>query len=156
MKEEVVTTTVYIAEDGKRFTEKNDCEKYEKEVLALKKNVKYFRVYHNPDLTEKGTLDSIMLVAVYCTNLCHADIVENWCVKNRNLPILGESVQGYGFQRHFDVSESTEEEFMSFEKDKSIDKVWRTPYMTEQHFLSPVKVEGYPEPFNYMEAWRFK
>lgn len=156
MKEEVLTTTVYIAEDGKRFMEKSDCEKYENDVLKIKDDIKYFRVYYNPDLTEKGTLDSIMLVAVYCTNLCHADIVEFWCVKNKNMPILGESVQGWGFQRYFEVRESTEEEFMSFEKGKSINKVWRTPYMTEQHFLSPVKVDGYPEPFNYMEAWGFK
>ena len=153
MKEEVVTTTVYIAEDGKRFTEKNDCEKYEKEVLALKKSVGYFKVLHNPDLTETGCMQGAFLVAVYCNNLCHRDVVENWCVNQKGMKILGEGVQGYGFQRHFVIVASSEKEYLSFTEGKKMDS---RIYMTGQVFLSPVEIAGYPKPFNYMEAWKFK
>ena len=153
MKEEVVTTTVYIAEDGKRFTEKSDCEKYEKEVLALKKNIKYFKVLCNPDLTETGCMQGALLVAVYCRNLCHRDVVENWCVKQKGMEILGEGVQGYGFQRHFVIANSSEKEYLSFKEGNKMDS---RIYMNEQLFLSPVEVAGYPKPFNYMEAWNFK
>ena len=153
MKEEVVTTTVYIAEDGKRFAEKNDCEKYEKEVLVLKKHVQYFKVLCSPDLTETGCMQGAFLVAVYCRNLCHRDVVENWCVKQKGMAILGEGVQGYGFQRHFNIVASTEDEFLSFKEGKKMDG---RIYMDGQVFLSPVEVAGYPKPFNYMEAWNFK
>ena len=156
MKEEEVTSKVYIADDGKRFLDRDECLNYEKNVLKLKKDIKYFKVYHNPDLTEKGTLECVMLIAVYSNHGNHADIVENWCVVNKKLPILGESVQGWGFQRHFCVNEATEDEFFAFAKDKPIDKVWSRPYMSEQHFLSPIAVEGYPAPFDYMKAWKFK
>ena len=45
---------VFIAEDGKEFLSENACKSYEKEVLAEKKNIRYYKVSYEPDVTEKG------------------------------------------------------------------------------------------------------
>lgn len=156
MKEETVTKTVFIADDGKEFIDKTECEEYEKKVADLKKHMKYFKVMASPDLTETGYLQCAYFVAVYSRQYCHADIVENWCVKEMHWPILGESVQGYGFQRHFSVSESTEREYFAHKDGDCLGQFTRIPYMKGRYLLSPKEIDGYPEPFDYMKAWKFK
>ena len=152
MKEEVITKKVYVADDGKEFIDKEECEKYEEKMADLKKHMKYYCVRHCPDLTETGYFQYITFVAVYSTHYEHQSIVEEWCVKTKKWSILGPSVMGYGFQRHFAISESNEEEFISFKKGQKV----YSCYMEDQILLSPKKIEGYTEPFDYMNEWGFK
>ena len=153
MKEEIKTLKVFIANDGKEFTSEQDCKKYEEGVLKDKKNIKYFEVRHRPDLTETGCLQECLFVAVLSTNYYHDCIVYNWCVKEKGFPILGEGVQGYGFQKHFSVSASTEEAFFASQKGRKISSMcWDDGRV----FLSPKAVEGFPEKFDYIKKWGFK
>ena len=65
---------------------------------------------------------------------------------------LGESVMGYGFQPHFNVSEVSKEEY-----EECPATVWGgTPMKSERIFLSPKQVDGFPENIDYMKEWRFK
>lgn len=74
MKEDTELKKIFIAEDGKKFYDKEECISYEKEI----KNTRYFRIIHSPDLTEgKGYYrmffvkcnfgnESSMFVEQYC------------------------------------------------------------------------------------------
>ena len=140
MREE--TKKVFVADDGKVFVDKAECEKYE----SFKKDIKYFKVMANPDLTETGCMQNTYCVAVYSKHFCHRHIVENWCVQEMHWPILGVSVMGYGFQEHFTILPSTEKEYF----------LPNGNYMEGSYLLSPIAFDGYPEPFDYMTAWGFK
>lgn len=50
MKE--ITTVVYEAEDGKKFTDQGECEAYEKELIRQKRYTQYFEVGSCQDLNE--------------------------------------------------------------------------------------------------------
>ena len=55
METKEVTKTVYIADDGKEFLTKEDCEKHEKFVKEILSRIKYFCIRCHPDLTETGS-----------------------------------------------------------------------------------------------------
>ena len=65
---------------------------------------------------------------------------------------LGESVQGYGFQPCFSVSEVSKEEYENCPPTKWGDGNLKS----EKIFLSPKSVEGFPENIDYMKEWGFK
>ena len=50
MKEEVMNVKVFIADDGKKFLDEDECKRYDNII----KNIRYFLVKHTPDLTETG------------------------------------------------------------------------------------------------------
>lgn len=155
MKTEIRKTVVYLAEDGKEFLSENECKKYEKTVLEDKKNIRYFCVRYCPDLTETGLFQKQMFVAVL-SRYHHREIVENWCVNEKNLEIIGESVQGCGFQPHFEIVKCTEEEYFRSKIGRITGESFKV-YDQGQYFLSPKKVEGFPEDnFNYIENWGLK
>lgn len=65
---------------------------------------------------------------------------------------LGVSVQGYGFQTHFCVSEVSKEEY-----EKCPPTEWGGSNLkSDKIFLSPILVEGFPENIDYMKEWGFK
>lgn len=103
---------VYIAKDGKEFLDENECASYEK----LMDNICYFRINTTPDLTETGLMQRSIAVLVYSDHHSHYKIALNYAIKELGLRILGEGVQGYGFQQHFDISQSTKQEFESYVK----------------------------------------
>lgn len=144
---------VFVAEDGKEFINEEDCSKYENGTLKDKKNIRYYIVRCNPDLTETGCMMSEIPVAVLSVYGCHANIVVNWCVKEKNMPIIGEGVQGYGLQDHFQVNSIRESDYFSSVAGK---KTVSGCYAQERVFLSPKNVEGFPACFNYMKKWNLK
>ena len=153
MKEQTETIKTYIAEDGKRFLNKDECQKYE----DILQNVKFFAVRHNPDLAETGTFQSVSVVAVYSKYGHHKKIVENWCVKSMKWPIIGESVMGYGLQPHFNIIDDgyAKKLWNEFEKDKRVETSLFPKYRGK-FFLSPIYIDGFPAPTNYMELWKLK
>ena len=145
---------VYIAKDGKKFFDKDECEIYE---CKLDK-IKYFIVSHQPDLNETGMLMKESVVAVYSEYGDHVAIVEKWCIDEKHYPILGCSVQGCGFQRHFNVvcskdgTDWVKKRWDEYKKGaRTNGSVW--PLYDEKVFLSPVPMEGFPEPFDYVTKW---
>lgn len=144
MKTKEVTKTVYIADDGKEFLTKEDCEKYEKFVKEILSRIEYFCIRCNPDLTETGYFQHKIYVAVWSNHSFHYEIAFEWALRKFG-HLLGESVQGYGFQPHFSVSEVSKEEYEKCLK-----------LGDEKIFLSPKSVEGFPENFDYYKEWGFR
>ena len=159
MKE--IKETVYIADDGTRFLDKEECEGYE----AMVGKIKFFIVTHSPDLNETGLFTKEDVVAVYSEDGDHLAIVERWCVSEKGYQILGPSVQGVGFQRHFEIIEGKggdnvnwpKERWNKYMKGASVTDGRTTwPQYDEKVFLSPIPVDGFPEPYNYMDKWFLK
>jgi hypothetical protein len=69
-----VKSVIYITDDGKEFTNKNDALKHETKL----KNVKAFLVRYNPDLTEGRGFQKSGIVLVHA-NGNHKEFVEHWC-----------------------------------------------------------------------------
>lgn len=150
METKEITKTVYIANDGKEFLTKEDCEKYEKFVKETLSRIKYFCIRCNPDLTETGYFTHKIYVAVFSRHYFHKEVAFEWAL--HKFRYLGESVQGCGFQPHFSVSEVSREEY-----EKCSSTKWGGRNLeSEKIFLSPKQVEGFPENINYMEEWGFK
>ena len=154
---EEIKETVYVAKDGKRFLDKKECEEYESWIG----NIRYFIVRHTPDLNETGLFMRESVVAVYSKHFEHKAIVERWCVSEKGYQILGPSVQGCGFQRHFEIFDEKNYPniisiWHSYKKGASVDGRTTWPQYDEKVFLSPVPAEGFPEPYNYMDNWFLK
>lgn len=151
METKKVTKTVYIANDGKEFLTKEDCEKHEKFVEETLSRIKYFCIRCEPDLTETGYFQHKIYVAVLSEHYLYKDIAFEWALRKFG-HLLGESVQGYGFQPHFSVSEISKEEYETCSP-----TVWGgMEFKSEKMFLSPKTVEGFPENIDYMKEWGFK
>lgn len=151
METKEITKTVYIANDGKEFLTKEDCEKYEKFVENTLSCIKYFCIRCHPDLTETGYFQHKIYVAVLSNNYLHREIAFEWALRNFK-SYLGVSVQGYGFQPHFSVSEVSKEEC-----EKCPPTEWGGyKFQSDNVFLSPKAVEGFPENIDYMKEWGFK
>lgn len=145
-----ITKTVYIANDGTEFLTKEDCEKHERFVEKILSRIKYFCIRCNPDLTETGDFTHKIYVAVFSKRYFYRDIVFEWAL--RKFGYLGVSVQGYGFQTHFCVSEVSKEEY-----EKCPPTKWGISELeSEKIFLSPKSVEGFPKNIDYMKQWNFK
>jgi hypothetical protein len=146
MKEEVMNVKVYIADDGKKFFDEEKCRKYDNIV----KNIRYFIVRHSPDLTETGLFRSTNVAAVYSENGYHREILERWCVDEWKFPIIGVSVQGYGFQPHFAIMDDPGGLcWNEFVHDKVVDSF----RYKSKIFLSPIRVEDFPNNTDYYEKW---
>lgn len=156
---EKINDVVYVAENGKKFLSIEECKAYES-VLC---NIKFFIVSHTPDLNETGLFTRNDVVAVYSDRGEHLAIVERWCVSEKGYPILGTSVMGYGFQRHFEITEGTIkngtlqlviERWNKYRKGASVkDEGSGFPLYDNKVFLSPIPVDGFPEPFDYISKW---
>lgn len=152
METKKIIKTIYIANDGKEFLTKEDCEKHETFVEKILSRIKYFCVRCHPDLTETGNFQHKIYVAVFSKNgIFSKEIAFQWALKKFGT-YLGESVMGYGFQPKFNVSEVSKEEY-----DECSATVWGgTPLKSEKIFLSPKPVEGFPDNIDYIKEWGFK
>lgn len=152
MEMKKITKTIYIANDGKEFLTEEDCKKHETFVEKILSRIKYFCVRCRPDLTETGNFQRKIYVAVFSKNgIFSKEIAFQWALKKFGT-YLGESVMGYGFQPHFNVSEVSKEEY-----EECSATVWGgTPLKSEKIFLSPEPVEGFPDNIDYIKEWGFK
>lgn len=152
METKKIIKTIYIANYGKEFLTKEDCEKHETFVEKILSRIKYFCVRCHPDLTETGNFQHKIYVAVFSKNgIFSKEIAFQWALKKFGT-YLGESVMGYGFQPNFNVSEVSKEEY-----DECSATVWGgTPLKSEKIFLSPKPVEGFPDNIDYIKEWGFK
>lgn len=91
-------------------------------------------------------------MAVFSKNgIFSKEIAFQWALKKFGT-YLGESVMGYGFQPHFNVSEVSKEEY----EECSVTVWGGTPLKSEKIFLSPEPIQGFPDNINYIKEWGFK
>lgn len=151
MEKKEITKTIYIANDGKEFLTKEDCEKHEKFVTEILSRIKYFCIRCDPDLNETGYYMHKIYVAVLSMCGFKKEIAFEWALRKFN-GYLGESVQGYGFQPQFSVSEVSKEEYENCPPTE-----WGgSKLKSEKKFLSPKSVDGFPENIDYIKEWGFK
>lgn len=142
MKTKEVVKKIYIAEDGKEFLVKEECEKYEKFCEEILSKIKYFRIMSEPDLTETGLYQKTFHVAVFSPKYYYAqEIAEEFALRKYG-HLLMPSVQGYGFQPSFDINSIKKED-------------WENG-RCERFFLSSIPVDGFPQNFDFMKEWGFK
>lgn len=151
MQEKTITMTVYVAQDGKEFLGKEECLKYEKLLEEVLSNIQYFSVFCDPDLTETGGFTREILVAVYSTRYFHKEIAFEWAL--RRLGYLEKGVQGYGWQPYFSIGKITKEQYMSLEVTEFNKRHYNK--VQEKVFLSPKRIDGFPENFDYVKTWGF-
>lgn len=151
MEKKEITKIIYIANDGKEFLTKEDCEKHEKFVTEILSRIKYFCVRCHPDLIETGYFQHKIYVAVFSRHYLYKDIAFEWALRKFN-GYLGESVQGYGFQPRFSVSEVSKEEYENCPPTECRGSKLKS----EKKFLSPKSVDGFPENIDYIKEWGFK
>lgn len=131
---------------------KEDCEKHETFVERILSRIKYFCIRCHPDLTETGNFQHKIYVAVFSKNgIFSKEIAFQWALKKFGT-YLWESVMGYGFQPHFNVSEVSKEEY----EECSVTVWGGTPLKSEKIFLSPEPIQGFPDNINYIKEWGFK
>lgn len=151
MKEKTIQKTVYIAQDGKEFLNKKECEKYEKEYLD---KIKFFSIYYNFDYNEGRGFQSIVHVAVIPSGYDAAGVIaEKYAIDVLNNGVFaGQGCMGYGLQKTYSLHVSTKE---SFENNEGVDWGCNSSHGT-QVFISEKSIEGFPEPYNYRKEWGIK
>lgn len=147
MKQETIQTTVFYADDGKKFLDKEECQKYERHMNQLRK-IQFFLVMHTPDLNETGGFTSATYVAINPdgTDLTDEDILNQWAIDK--FGFIGCGVMGWRFLKRYSFRKVNKVEFDSgiydsFYKKKADTKV----------FLSLTPVDGLPEPTNVFTSW---
>lgn len=151
MEEKTIQKTVYIAQDGKEFLNKKECEKYEKEYLD---KIKFFSIYYNFDYNEGRGFQSIAHVAVNPSGYDAAGVIaEKYAIDVLNNGVFaGQGCMGYGLQKTYSLLVSTKE---SFENNEGVNWGCNSSHGT-QVFISEKAIEGFPEPYNYRKEWAIK
>lgn len=152
MKKQKITKDIYIAEDGREFLTKEECEKYEHFVKNTLSRIRYFRIMYGPDLTETGRYQCQTDVAVLVLkwNAYQKEVAFEWALRKFGRYLM-EGVQGWGFMPSFEIMPISREEYK-----KEPDSRFSPVKERERVFLSPKPVEGFPENYNYMKEWGFK
>ena len=146
MQTKEITKTIYIADDSREFLYEEDCKEYEKTVLNILKNVKYFKVYCSPDLSETGNYQEVFYVAVYSKINCyHYNILLKWLVIEEGYSIIRSGVMGYDYMPDFRIEETDREHYEYMISSKKSTK-----------FLSNEKIDFYPPNIDYMKIWNLK
>jgi|GEM_PF-2894333 hypothetical protein len=132
MKEKILETKVYEAEDDTQFDSEEKCLEYEKKL----KDISYFRSNVSPDLTETGLPQETILFAVHSKYL-EKEMCIQWLIKNRKNII--EYVQGsvYGICPNWTIPIPITKE--DWNKDKKSEKIFI-------YSCDKIEIEGYPEP----------
>ncbi|CUJ01638.1 hypothetical protein [Achromobacter aegrifaciens] len=105
-----INKLIYQADDGKIFQTAGECEKYEADIAARAKRTSYWRVSHNPDLTEgRGMYGSISL-EVYGPDYSADLWVRDWCFRTFGRPIA--FVQGVSPMSNWTATQIDREAFM--------------------------------------------
>ena len=154
MKTEEKTVTVYVSNDGKEHLTESDCKKQDAYLKEIN-NIQYFSVRHGIDKTETGNYYSKTLVAIG-SNSCYLrpeDVLLNWGIKTFG-NFLECSVQGYGYQRTFEFSKITADDWNEC-KSYCVYGGWGT-HIPKKVFISEKEIEGFPEPYNIKTEWGIK
>lgn len=152
MKEIEKTITIYVSDDGKEFTNKANCELYEKE----NKHIRWFRVMHTPDLNETGNLLCASYFVVYSKFGYYEEILDDYLRKELKYSKIGPSVMGYGLQEHYRI---VKVDRIVIDDEIKIDFVVNKTKKIVT-ILSPKKLDCVEcencEYFDYMKEWNLR
>ena len=141
MEKIVKQVETFIAKDGKEFLTEKECIAYENKQETIYKNIKYFRAYSNPDLTEGRGLYGNLFIAVLCTNYLHQERALKYMIDKFKTPIA--YVQGVAPIKNFSVpSEITKEDYEKAQAGKVGDYYNKS----EKIFISETELEDFPSP----------
>lgn len=80
--------TVYEAFDGKIFTDEKECTKYEETEKKRVERIRYYKVIHNPDLTEgRGHYGLTLIECEIFNKWCEFELINDWCYRTFKRPI---------------------------------------------------------------------
>ena len=133
-----IQKNVYITADGKEFLDETEAKKHETNL----KNIRHFIVQYKPNLTDTGNFTAKMHVAIHTGNGCHKHILYQYLMKQLGWNSIQEGVQGYGYMCSFVIDDSTIEDYNNTKDGSKV-------------FLSQIKVNGYPNNFNFVEEWKY-
>ena len=92
---------------GEEFDSEKECIEAEKKRMQ---RTFYVKIYSNPDLTETGRMLHLRLFRIYSEKI-QKEICVFLIIKELKISLIGESVQGYGYQGHCYFSFIDEIEF---------------------------------------------
>ncbi len=122
---------IFTAEDGKEFLSQAECLNYEKNVLSVLKNIKYFSAVFNPDLTEGRGCQNIVYLAVINYDSCASLRALKYMMDSHGSPIA--YVQGKSPTKNWSIP--MEIDAKKFRRTNPADRV----------FISPEEIEGFPK-----------
>lgn len=108
MTETTKTLKIYTSDDGMEFMDKEKCLQHESRTAEMREKMRFFRVFHSPDLNETGNMTRSFVLAVYSAYGVFETIAEKYITDVLGIPALGPSVMGYGFQRHFYIQKCSD------------------------------------------------
>ena len=101
------TLTMFITEDGVKHDTEEAAKKHEDEVISRRKQLKWFRVAHNPDLTEGRGWYGCTTIAVECLYGPAEEFARDWCYRAFGSHVA--YVQGCSAMFNWKLRELTEE-----------------------------------------------
>ncbi len=141
-------STVYIADDGKRFATETECKNYEETVIKRKKSLKFFYIVHGPDLTEGRGMYGLTYMAIESTYV-PINAIMDYCFFTFGRPVA--FVQGCAETDNWTVYPTDEAEFNKWPQKKM--HVGDYKYPAKVLFISNgEKLEGLPEPIK-LYSW---
>lgn len=105
-----VNKLVYQADDGTIFQTAGECEKYEADIAERAKRTSYWRVSHNPDLTEGRGMYGALFLEVYGPEYDASLWVNDWCYRTFGRPVA--FVMGCSPINNWDASRIDREKFL--------------------------------------------
>ena len=107
-----ITQKVYIAEDGKEFTSKEQCLLYEEKIKSDEKNNTYWKIIHQPDLTEgRGHYGLIFVRVKKCDHIGVKIMLEDYCYRTFGRPVA--FVQGCAAIENWRILESNRDVYVA-------------------------------------------
>lgn len=151
MEEKIIKKTIYIANDGKEFLDKEKCEKYEKEFLD---KIKYFRIFYNFDYTEGRGFETVIYLAVIPSGYDSAEVIaEKYAIDVLNNGVFADQgCQGYGLQKTYSLKQITKD---VYDTNEGVQWTYDDVH-GKQILIAEEPIEGFPEPFNYKKEWGIK
>lgn len=107
-----ITQKVYIAEDGKEFTSKEQCLIHEEKIKIEEKYTTYWKIIHKPDLTEgRGHYGLIFVKVKQCECINTRIMIEDYCHRTFGRPVA--FVQGRSAIENWRILESNKDAYIA-------------------------------------------
>lgn len=153
MEKKTITKEIFLSEDGKEFLSEDECKLYEENTLNRYKGIKYFYVFHSPDLTEGRGMYGKTFIAFEndCSYMAN-EYLNDWCFHLFGRAV--EYVQGCSPIPNWSLHETTKEQWENRKNSKAT--VGDYSYDSKEIFISNKgDLEGYPKsrPLDY-KNWK--
>jgi hypothetical protein len=142
MKKELKTLEIYIANDGKEFTDEKEAIKYEETVLKRLSNIEYYCISYCPDLTEGRGYYKKLFVALENPLYSKKIILDLFCEQALGSKVAW--VQGCSPMENWTYAKVEKQEFDNYKHYNSYQYL-----EVNRIFISFSELEGFPKPLKY-------